>query len=166
MHFCFVFAMDILSLHWGNISVDICIGDNLTDVYLKGCIVIREKQAWKTQYVGWGGWVGYRTHQSALVTFPLQEDFSEQRGILCARHIRFISNQGKGCSSGQTCPCTVSTTGATQDCAHPSHSVPWRGKQENVYPRDARLCDDVINRIQLTAVDITPGQLFFVRGLI
>jgi hypothetical protein len=45
MHFCFAFAMDILSLHWGNISVDIRIGDNLTDEYLKGCTVIREKQA-------------------------------------------------------------------------------------------------------------------------
>jgi hypothetical protein len=40
-----IFAMEILSLHWGNISVDIRIGDNLTDVYLKWCIVIWEKQA-------------------------------------------------------------------------------------------------------------------------
>jgi hypothetical protein len=30
----------ILSLHLGNIIFDTQIGDNLTDVYLKGCIVI------------------------------------------------------------------------------------------------------------------------------
>jgi hypothetical protein len=39
------FAMEILSLHSENISVDIRIGDNLTDIYLKRCIVIYEKQA-------------------------------------------------------------------------------------------------------------------------
>jgi hypothetical protein len=38
-----VYAMEILSLHWRNISVDIWIGHNLTDVPLKRCIVIWEK---------------------------------------------------------------------------------------------------------------------------
>jgi hypothetical protein len=35
-----VFAMEILSLHLENINIDIWIGENYTDVYLKVCIVI------------------------------------------------------------------------------------------------------------------------------
>jgi hypothetical protein len=42
---CMGFPMEILSLRWGNVSIDIRIGDNLTDVYLKEFIVIWEKQA-------------------------------------------------------------------------------------------------------------------------
>jgi hypothetical protein len=37
---------------------------------------------------------------------------------------------------------------------------------ESLYAKEIRVCDDMINRIQVTAVDILPGKQFFVRGLI
>jgi hypothetical protein len=49
---------------------------------------------------------------------------------------------------------------ATQDCVHPSISVPWRGMKEKVYATEVRVCDDLINCIHLTAADIVRGQLF------
>jgi hypothetical protein len=36
LHVVVFFVMEILSPHWGNIGIDIQIGDYLTDVYLKG----------------------------------------------------------------------------------------------------------------------------------
>jgi len=45
MHFLLFFAMEILSLHWENMSFDIRIRGCLTDVYLKGCITVWEKQS-------------------------------------------------------------------------------------------------------------------------
>jgi hypothetical protein len=38
--------------------------------------------------------------------------------------------------------------------------------KENVYATKVEVCDDLINRIQLTAADIVAGQWFFVRGSI
>lgn len=42
---CMILAMEILLLHCGNVSVNIWIWENVTDVYLKWCIVIIENQA-------------------------------------------------------------------------------------------------------------------------
>jgi hypothetical protein len=80
---CTIFMMEIL-LHWGNISVDFQIEDYLTDLYLKGCIVIWEKQAlsWRMHLLVMEDtasrmlrlcWIMHViTHQPALVTFILQ----------------------------------------------------------------------------------------------
>jgi hypothetical protein len=55
--------------------------------------------------------VAHATHQPALVIFLLQQDdfLREQHGVQCMRMscIRFIYNQYKGCTSGQTSPSTV-----------------------------------------------------------
>jgi hypothetical protein len=51
---------------------------------------------------------------------------------------------------------------ATQNSAQSSILVPWWCGKEKVYVAEVRICDDLINRIQVTAVDITGGQ-FFVR---
>jgi len=42
---CEVLAKGIISVHCGNISMDVHIVHSLTDVYFKVCIVILEKQA-------------------------------------------------------------------------------------------------------------------------
>jgi hypothetical protein len=47
---------------------------------------------------------------------------------------------------------------ATQDCVYVSISVTWRGMKENMYATKVEVCDDLINRIQLTAADIVAGQ--------
>jgi hypothetical protein len=171
--------MDILSLHWGNISVDIRIGDNVTNVYLKECIVIWEKQVFSCHLcvlavegavcgVRRMCWIPYTTtHQPALVAFPSQKDDSQRAAwLLCVRIslIRSIYKQCRGCGRGRTTPSTVFSMGASHDCVYPSMSVPWRGMKGNVYATEVRVCDYVINRIKATAADIRPGQLPFVRG--
>jgi hypothetical protein len=35
---------------------------------------------------------------------------------------------------------------------------------DKVYATEVRVSDDLINRIQLTAADIVPGQILFVRA--
>jgi hypothetical protein len=44
-----VFAMEILSLHWGYINIDIRTGDNCTNVRLVGCVVISQTEVWHLQ---------------------------------------------------------------------------------------------------------------------
>jgi len=79
---------------------------------------------------------------------------------------RFMYNQCTICGREQTFSCRIFSMSATKDCVHPSVSVTWRGMKEKVYATEVRVCDDVINRIQVTAADIVPGQMFFVRGSI
>jgi len=38
--------------------------------------------------------------------------------------------------------------------------------KEKTYATDVRVCEDLINRIQVTAAYIVPGQIFFVMGSI
>jgi hypothetical protein len=47
--------------------------------------------------------------------------------------------------------------GATQHCTHPSISAPWPGMTENVYVTEVRVCNVLINHIEVTAADIVPG---------
>jgi hypothetical protein len=98
---CMVFVMEFLSLQWGIISIDIRIGDYLTDVYSKGCVVIWEKQAlsWCVHLLAVEDvvcgirrmcWISCTvTHQPALVTFLLQQDDfrRDQHGVLWVRII-------------------------------------------------------------------------------
>jgi hypothetical protein len=97
-------------------------------------------------------------HQPALVTFLLQQDdfFLEQHDILCVRMscIRSMYSQCKFCSRGQTSLSWVLSMIATQDCVHTSISVPCRGMKWRGYAADFRVCDDLINRIRLTAKNI------------
>jgi hypothetical protein len=67
----FFLSMGILLLDWGNMSIDIRIGDNLTDVYLKECNVIWEKQSlsWRMQ----------PTNQHSSYFFCNRTTFSESR---------------------------------------------------------------------------------------
>jgi hypothetical protein len=44
-------------------------------------------------------------------------------------------------------------------------SMPSRGVNEKVYATEVRVCEDLINRIQLTAAGIVSG-LDFIRGSI
>jgi hypothetical protein len=108
-----VFAIEILSLHWGNISIDIGIRNSLTDVCFEQCIIIWEKQApscympmldmgdtisgMRTIY-----WMSYIiTHQPALFRFILEQKFVRvQYGRVCLRISCILSmyNQYKGCS--------------------------------------------------------------------
>jgi hypothetical protein len=113
---CVVFAMEILSLHRGNISVDIRIRDNLTEVNLKRCIIIWEKRTLSCHMhvlaeedAVWGMtrmcWISHTiTDQPALITFLLQQDdfLRIQYGVLRVRisFIFFMYNQYKGCSQG------------------------------------------------------------------
>jgi hypothetical protein len=99
---CLFFAMIILSLYWGDTSIDIRTGDNLTDVYFKGCIAVWEKQALLLRMdllavedgmcvMGRLCWTLHTiTHQPALVTFHLQQDdfLKERHGVLCMRMSR------------------------------------------------------------------------------
>jgi hypothetical protein len=61
MHFEYSFCDGNSFLHWGNVRMDIRLGDYLTDVYLKGLVVFWENQAlswptcwpWATQCARW-----------------------------------------------------------------------------------------------------------------
>jgi hypothetical protein len=170
--------MEILKLFWGNISIAIRIGDNLTDVYLKGCILTSEKQAlsWCLHLLAVEDavcgmrmmcWMPYAIiHLPALVTFLAQQDDFDrkQHAILCVgvSCIRLMYNQCKGCSRRQTSPFIVFSMSATQECVQPSISVPWRGMKKKIQ-RKFGFCDDQTNCIRVTAADV-PGQLIFVRG--
>jgi hypothetical protein len=106
---CMVFAMGILSLHWGNISFDILIADDLTDVYFKRRIVPWEEQAlsWRMHLLAVEDAVcGMKrmcsrpytiTHQRALSRFLLQQDdfLRVQYDVLCVRMscILFMNKQ-------------------------------------------------------------------------
>jgi hypothetical protein len=125
---CMGFVMEVLWQHWGNIRVDIRIGDNLTDVYLKkqalSCLmhVLAEEDA----VCGMRRmcWISHMiTHQPALVTFILQQDdfLKVQYGVLDVRisRILFMYNQYKGCSQRTI----ISVYGVldvcyTRDCGH------------------------------------------------
>jgi hypothetical protein len=152
---CVVFAVEILSLHWGNISVDIRIRDNLTDVYLKRCIVIWEKRTLSCRVnllAVEDAVCGMRTmccisyiitHQPALGTFFLQqEDFlTVQYGALCVTisYILFLSNQHKGCSQGTNIFVYISLNECYTSLWTPWHfctlccGLKWRYLQEVVY---------------------------------
>jgi hypothetical protein len=122
MHFTIGFAMEILSLHWGDISMDIWIGDNFTIVYLKECIVIWERGTRVSHALAGCGRRNVRDEEdvldvvhdnpSASTRHVLlhQDDFlREQLGVLCVRIscIRFIYNQCDSWSRRQTSPSTV-----------------------------------------------------------
>jgi hypothetical protein len=141
---CVGFPMEILLLRWGNVSIDIRIGDNLTNVYLKECIVIWEKQA-----------------HSLLVHLLVVEDVDKDDVLDTAPSPRQISS-----ATGRLSCATRCLQLPAQDCVHPSICVPWRGWKEHVCVTEVPVGDDLINRIQVTAADTVPGQLFFVRGSI
>jgi hypothetical protein len=108
---CMVFMMEILSLHWGNISISIWIVDSLTDMCLKLRIIIWRKHACLCQMpmlavedkmcrMRGMCWISYTvTLQPALVRFFLQQDLLRvQYGLLYGRISCVISlyNQCNG----------------------------------------------------------------------
>jgi hypothetical protein len=48
--------------------------------------------------------------------------------------------------------------GATQYFVRTLISVSWWGMKVKVFATEVRVCVDLINRIQVTAADIVPGQ--------
>jgi hypothetical protein len=44
--------------------------------------------------------------------------------------------------------------------------MPWQGMKEKVNATEVQVCYSLINGIQVTAADIVPGLLFFIRALI
>jgi hypothetical protein len=76
-------------------------------------------------------------------------------------HVRTVELvQGKS----QTSLSTVFSVGAKQGCVHLPISVSWRDVKKNYYATEVRVCDNLINRFQVTVSEDVPGQLFFVRG--
>jgi hypothetical protein len=63
----------------------------------------------------------------------------------------------QSCSRGQT---SLST-----DCVHPSISVPWRGVKQTILRRWARVCDDLINLIQVTCCKHRTWTTISLQGL-
>jgi hypothetical protein len=130
---CMAFAMEIPLLWSGNVSIDIGIRQNLTDVYLKGCLVIWEKQALMAHALADGvRRVCWTPHTASTRHICSATGRLSRRAA--RRTVRETKSYPKGLQQG-TKTSVYSFVGESYARLHPSISVLLRGAKERFMPR-------------------------------
>jgi hypothetical protein len=166
--------MEIYWLHWGNVSIDS--RTNCRRVLERVHRSLRETGTcwpWKTLREEWEGCVGY-TISITLHDNPSTSTrhISSTRGRLsdwlrdnrlCAFHVRVQPAQGTQQETNISM-CSFLEERYARLCT-PLSLCSVSRHEGKCYATEVRVCADLINRIQVTAVDIVAERPFFRQGL-
>jgi hypothetical protein len=123
-HFVYGLAMENLSLQRGYMSINVRIGNYLTDVYSKGYVVMWAKQLlswtcwpWSTQCAGWEGCVGCRISQHSSHFFCNRTTFTESSmAYWVTVHSTVLFTTNARVAAGANISIYSFFDSATQDC--------------------------------------------------